>query len=95
MQKLDVWRNKHAAYPNQVKNSHCAKQLLAKYDGLTKPQLADNKVEVKLSGRMMTQRLMGKASFAHVQDGSGEQLQWYFRSQDIGADQFEFYKTLI
>ena len=93
LEKLKKWRENCTAYPNQINNTACAKELLVKYNDMTKAQLEDQKINVQLSGRIMTQRLMGKASFAHIQDGSGEQIQCYFRTQDVGIDQFEFYKT--
>ena len=91
LEKLSNWRSK-GAYPNQIKNTHCALAIIDKYNSYTKEQLSEAKIQVALSGRMMTQRLMGKASFATVQDGSGESLQWYVRSKDVGEDVFALYK---
>ena len=90
--KLASWRQTGGAYPNQIQNTHCAHDLNAKYQAYTKDQLVEEQVSVAMSGRMMTQRLMGKASFATIQDGSGERLQWYVRSKDIGVECFELYK---
>jgi lysyl-tRNA synthetase class 2 len=93
VEKLNKWREHCSAYPNQIKNTACAQDLCIKYKDMTKIELEEQRINVQLSGRIMTQRLMGKASFAHIQDGSGEQIQCYFRSQDVGVEQFEFYKT--
>ncbi|MBN1778479.1 MAG: lysine--tRNA ligase [Clostridiales bacterium] len=46
-----------------------------------------------VAGRLMTKRVMGKASFAHVLDTDG-QLQIYVRRDDIGADEYTAFKAL-
>ncbi len=46
-----------------------------KYEGKT----------VSVAGRMMSRRVMGKASFAHLRDGSGD-IQFYIRREDVGED---------
>lgn len=48
--------------------------------------------EVVIAGRMMTRRVMGKASFAHVQDGLGR-IQVYVKRDDIGADAYQAFKA--
>src|SRR5579884_572731 len=48
---------------------------------------------VRVAGRIMRIRLMGKAAFAHVQDRSG-QIQLYFKLDTIGADRFDYFKLL-
>lgn len=40
---------------------------------------------VSVAGRMMSRRIMGKASFAHLRDGSGD-IQFYIRRDDVGED---------
>lgn len=48
-------------------------------------------VEVKVAGRIMTKRLMGKASFCHIQDRDG-QIQCYVRKDTIGEEDYEEFK---
>jgi len=48
---------------------------------------------VRVAGRLMRVRAMGKASFAHVQDRSGE-IQLYFKSDDLGEEQYRYFKLL-
>ena len=48
--------------------------------------------EVSIAGRIMTKRLMGKASFIHIQDRKG-QIQAYVRKDMIGDDAFDVFKT--
>jgi lysyl-tRNA synthetase class 2 len=49
--------------------------------------------DVVVAGRLMAKRTMGKASFAHMQDYSG-QIQIYLRLNDVGADAYELFKSL-
>ena len=53
----------------------------AKYDGK----------EVSIAGRMMSRRVMGKASFAHLQDRDGR-IQIYVRKEDVGEDAYKAFK---
>ncbi|WP_366923303.1 lysine--tRNA ligase [Metallumcola ferriviriculae] len=48
---------------------------------------------VALAGRVMSKREHGKASFAHVQDISG-QIQFYIRKEDVGEETYELFKIL-
>lgn len=48
---------------------------------------------VKVAGRLMVIRLMGKASFAKLQDRSG-QIQLYFKQQEVGPEAYDFFKKL-
>ncbi len=50
-------------------------------------------VEVSIAGRMMLKRIMGKASFAHIQDKKG-QIQIYVRRDDVGTDVYSDFKTM-
>ena len=47
--------------------------------------------EVCVAGRLMSRRVMGKASFSHILDGAG-QLQLYITRQDVGEDVYAAYK---
>ncbi len=47
--------------------------------------------EVSLAGRLMSRRIMGKASFSHIQDGEGL-LQIYVRRDDVGEDDYAAFK---
>jgi len=67
-EKLDIWRNKTQAFPNTFKPEHLANELIAQYGDIEKEALEQQAVEVSIAGRMMSRRIMGKASFAHLQD---------------------------
>lgn len=47
--------------------------------------------EVSVAGRLMSRRVMGKASFSHIQDGEGR-IQIYVTRQDVGEDVYASYK---
>lgn len=48
--------------------------------------------EVTVAGRIMSKRVMGKASFAHIQDSAG-QIQIFVRINDVGEEQYEDFKS--
>ena len=48
---------------------------------------------VRLAGRMMSRRVMGKASFVHLMDGSG-QIQLYVRRDDVGEENYAAFKKM-
>lgn len=74
--KLAALREQGVAFPNDFRRDQIAADLHATYDQFSKEELAEQEVRVKVAGRMMTRRVMGKASFATVQDMSG-QIQLY------------------
>ena len=66
--------------------SHHAEEIRAQFDDL------ENK-EVTLAGRMMAKRVMGKASFAHVQDLSGK-MQLYVARDSLGEEPYAGFKKM-
>jgi lysyl-tRNA synthetase class 2 len=75
-------------YPYSYKKTHDAKQLKEKY-ALAPEEKTDHKVSV--AGRIMTMRVMGKASFCTIQDHSGRQ-QIYVTRDDIGEEAYAQFK---
>lgn len=73
-------------FGGRFQQSHHASDILAGYDRLAGQTVA-------LAGRMMAKRGMGKASFAHIQDVSG-QIQVYIRKDDVGEEAYAIFKTL-
>ncbi|MBL4712371.1 MAG: lysine--tRNA ligase [Gammaproteobacteria bacterium] len=63
--------NGETAFPNAFRRDALAADLLTAYNDKTREQLEALTVQVAIAGRMMAKRIMGKASFAHVQDMSG------------------------
>ena len=70
-EKLSKLREQGNAYPNHFRRDSLSANLHAEYDSLNKEELADKNVQVTVAGRMMLQRIMGKASFASIKDMSG------------------------
>jgi lysyl-tRNA synthetase class 2 len=70
-EKLKQLREAGNAFPNDFRRDSISGELHAEYDGKTKEELEEMNLRVKVAGRMMSRRVMGKASFAHLQDMSG------------------------
>ncbi len=75
-EKLAALRDAGTAFPNDFRRDHLAADLHAAYG----ESLPEEPVRVKVAGRMMLQRIMGKASFATIQDGSGR-IQLYLKRE--------------
>ncbi len=90
--KLAKLREMGQAYPNNFKRDHLASDLHAAYDQYTEELLAYEAISVKMAGRMMTRRLMGKASFAHIQDMTG-QMQIYVTQDNLTEGVYSKFKN--
>ena len=66
--------------------THTSRQILEGFEALEGQ-------EVSIAGRMMSRRIMGKASFVHMLDGDG-QIQAYVRREDVGEDVYADFKTM-
>ncbi len=62
--KLAAWRKTGKAFPNDFQRENTALKLLEGYGDKTVEELEGLPVEVRVAGRMMLKRVMGKASFA-------------------------------
>lgn len=81
--KLAALRENGNAFPNTFRRAHLAATLHGQYDEQSKETLEEQAVAVKVAGRMMLKRVMGKASFATLQDMSGR-IQVYISNNDTG-----------
>ncbi|MEJ1297470.1 MAG: lysine--tRNA ligase [Candidatus Sedimenticola sp. (ex Thyasira tokunagai)] len=70
-EKLGQIRERGIAFPNDFRRNVVAGELHAEYGEKEPEELEALGVRVRIAGRMMSRRIMGKASFAHVQDMSG------------------------
>lgn len=70
--KLNELREQTIAFPTDFRRDVVAGELLAEYGDKAKEDLEAQPLRVKLAGRIMTRRVMGKASFCHIQDMSGK-----------------------
>jgi len=76
-------------YPYNFNQKDHASEILEKYKKLKNHEVTKEKVSI--AGRIMTIRLMGKASFLHIQDETGK-IQAYVRQDDIGEKSYELFK---
>jgi len=90
-EKLKALRAKGAAFPNDWRPAHHAGALAARYGALDKAALEKESVTVRIAGRMMLKRVMGKASFATLQDGGGR-IQVYVANDVAGEAAHEAFK---
>ncbi|PIP79893.1 MAG: lysine--tRNA ligase [Gammaproteobacteria bacterium CG22_combo_CG10-13_8_21_14_all_40_8] len=90
-EKLAHLREQGNAYPNHFRRDSLAADLHEKYNHLSKEELDPQKIPVKIAGRVMTRRIMGKACFATIQDMS-DRIQVFIRQDDLGEDTLEAFK---
>ncbi len=91
--KLREIRKQGIAFPNDFRRDALAAQLQQQYGALSKEELEQQQVRVRVAGRMMLQRVMGKASFVQIRDSSGD-IQLYVQRDalDEGFYQEHFKK---
>ncbi len=89
--KLAKLREAGVAYPNDFVPDARAAALHDKYDSEEQEALAAAGITVKVAGRMMLKRVMGKASFATVQDSTGR-IQIYLDRGTLGDDVYAAFK---
>ena len=80
--KLAELRARGNPYPNDFRRSHWSAELHERYGERDAESLEAEAAEVAVVGRMMSRRVMGKVTFAHIQDGSGR-IQLYIRRDDL------------
>jgi lysyl-tRNA synthetase class 2 len=95
-EKLKALRAAGIAFPNDIQPGHRAEALFALYDGKSKEELEPMAVKVNVAGRMMLKRVMGKASFATVQDASfgpsHGRIQVYINNEGVGEELHNAFK---
>ena len=82
-EKLKALRAKGLAFPNDFRRGHLAGELHAQHGNKSHDELEAGHIEVSVAGRMMLKRVMGKASFAIIQDMSGR-IQLYITNDQAG-----------
>jgi len=90
-EKLKSMRSRGNAFPNQFEPTHKAGQLHAEHGEKEKTALADEGISVTVAGRMMSRRVMGKASFAGLRDGSGD-IQLFVQREQVGDEPYADFK---
>jgi lysyl-tRNA synthetase class 2 len=89
--KLAALRARGQAFPNDFRRDALAADLHAKYDTMSNEEIEALRVNVAVAGRMVLKRVMGKASFATLQDMSGR-IQLYVTMDAVGADTLDQFK---
>ena len=80
-----------AVFPNDFKPTHHAADLHHRHGQVPNDELEAQGLQVAVAGRMMLKRVMGKACFATLQDGSGR-IQLYVTQDAVGAESLAAFK---
>ena len=80
-------------FPREFRWTHTPAELAQKFSTAPGPELEANRQEVRVAGRLVSYRLMGKAGFAHLQGGGGR-IQVYVKKDVIGEKGFELFHLL-
>ncbi len=90
-EKLKNWRESAKAFPNDFSRENTAGKLFEHYNEKSAESLEKTPVEVKVAGRIMLKRVMGKASFVTIQDLSGR-IQLYVARDKVGEEIYADFK---
>ena len=97
-EKLASIRERGVAFPNDFKPAHRAAELVAAHGERSNDELEPLNLAVSVGGRMMLKRVMGKASFCTLQDGSlgptGGRIQLFVTKDALGDAGYESFKHL-
>jgi lysyl-tRNA synthetase, class II len=83
----------YEAFPREFRWTDTPAELVEKYGGKSAVELEADKREVRVAGRLVSLRLMGKAGFAHLQ-GSGKRIQIYVKKDVVGERGFALFHLL-
>ena len=89
--KLKALRAQGSAYPNDFRRDALSADLHQAHDAKTAEELEAAPTRVAVAGRMLLKRVMGKASFATLQDMSGR-IQLYVTNDHAGTETHEAFK---
>ncbi len=90
--KLTALRKAGNAFPNDFRRDAIAGELHAEYDEHDNEALEVSPIRVKVAGRLMAKRIMGKASFAQLQDMSGR-IQLFLQRDSLAEGVYRDFKT--
>lgn len=90
-EKLAALRKQGVAFPNDFKPDRHAADLQRLYGDQSNEELEPQGVQVAVAGRLMLKRVMGKASFGTLQDGSGR-IQLFVTKDGVGDQVYEQFK---
>ena len=88
VQKLEQLRDLGIApYGARYSRTHLSADALSEFDNLTEHT-------IRLAGRIVSRRVMGRASFAHILDDAGR-IQLFFRRDRIGDESYQVFRGLV
>ncbi len=90
--KLEQLRAGNNPFPNDFRKDAFAGDLSTQFGEKSEAELTALNHRVKVAGRIMTRRIMGKASFAHIQDMSG-QIQLYLKQDALSEASYQQFKS--
>src|SRR5690349_1287211 len=82
-----------ALYPNDFKPTHTAAEIVDRFAEASGADLAAAPKDIRIAGRIIALRRMGKASFFHIQDRR-ERLQIYIQQDFVGKETYDLFRTL-
>ncbi|XRY30822.1 MAG: lysine--tRNA ligase [Buchnera aphidicola (Tetraneura akinire)] len=80
-EKLKKMKKKGFSFPNKFKPNYTAKKILSEFSEFTKENLQKLKIEIKIAGRILQKRIIGKATFILIQDNT-HCIQIYIRQNN-------------
>jgi len=89
--KLAALRARGNPFPNDFRRDSLAADLHARHGASTNEELEPLGIESTVAGRILLKRLMGKASFATIQDMS-DRIQLYVTADAVGAETYDAFK---
>ena len=93
-QKLEKLKASGAAvYPNDFRPTHSATALVARFGGASDDELGAAPKDIRVAGRIVAIRRMGKASFFHLQDRR-QRLQVYIQQNAVGEETYGLFRGL-
>lgn len=91
-EKLNILRKHNHAFPNHFRRDAVAGDIHRDYENESKESLESLAIKVKVAGRMMGKRIMGKTSFTHIQDMSGR-IQLFIQQNNLSEEVYDTFKT--
>ena len=93
-QKLEKLKSSGATvYPNDFRPTHSASALVNQFNPASDDELSAARLDLRVAGRIMAIRRMGKASFFHVQDRRAR-LQVYIQQSAVGEESYGLFRSL-
>jgi lysyl-tRNA synthetase, class II len=83
----------YEAFPREFRWTDTPADLVKKHSDVSAPDLESNRKDIRVAGRLISYRLMGKAGFAHLQ-GCGQRIQIYVRKDVVGDRGFQLFHLL-